>query len=78
VPLARAAKRLGVSEDSITNWFEAGAVPVVRTPGRTRYTYDSWLTAVLTSARPGEYGDMAAVAEAWWDEHFPGTRKAAA
>jgi hypothetical protein len=51
---------------------------VVRTPGGTRYTYVSWLHAVMTCARPGVAGDMRAVTDAWWDEHFPGTRKAAA
>jgi hypothetical protein len=78
VSLASAARKLGVHEDSITSWFKTGAVPVVRTPGGTRYTYVSWLHAVMTCARPGVAGDMRAVTDAWWDEHFPGTRKAAA
>ena len=78
VPLARAAARLGGTEDSLTNWFEAKSCPIVRPPGRTRYTYGSWLRAVMTCARPGQYGDMRAVTDAWWDEHFPGVRQEAA
>ena len=78
MPLAQAAGTLGVTEDSLTNWFKAGWCPIVRPPGRTRYTYASWLHAVMTCARPGQYGDMRAASDRWWDEHFPGTRKAAA
>jgi hypothetical protein len=75
VPLARAARTLGVTEDSLTNWHKEGACPIVRTPGRTRFTYGTWLNAVMTCARPGIVGDMKSVTDAWWDEHFPGVRE---
>jgi hypothetical protein len=78
IRVAVAARTLGVTEDALTDWFKEGACPIVRTPGRARYTYGTWLNAVMTSARPGVAGDMRAVTDAWWDEHFPGTRRAVA
>ena len=78
VRIGVAARRLGVTEDALTEWFKEGACPMVRTPGRTRYTYGTWLNAVMTCARPGVAGDMRAVTDRWWDEHFPGVREVAA
>jgi hypothetical protein len=78
VRLSAAARTLGVTEDALTDWFKEGACPMVRTPGRARYTYGTWLNAVMTSARPGVAGDMRAVTDRWWDTHFPGVRAEAA
>jgi hypothetical protein len=79
VPWPRAAKVLGRSTDTLDNWFAdpAIAMPAVQQPGG-KATYASWLDAVLASARPGVAGDMAAASRRWWDERFPGARKAAA
>jgi hypothetical protein len=70
VSWARAASVLGRSPDTLTNWYEAGLVPAVRTPGQRLSTYASWLDAVLASARPGRAGDVAEVTKQWWDEHL--------
>jgi hypothetical protein len=70
VTWARAASVLGRSPDTLTNWFEQGLVPAVRTPGQRLSTYASWLDAVLASARPGQAGDVAEVTRQWWDEHL--------
>jgi hypothetical protein len=78
VPLWLAAKKLGVTEESVGDWHVKYRVPLVRSPGRFRFTYESWLAMVLASPRPGRAGDMQAVTDAWWDRYFPGARQEAA
>jgi hypothetical protein len=66
-----AAETLGRSQDTLTNWYEAGFVPAVKTPGQQMSTYRSWLDDVLSAARPGIAADIAEVARRWWPEHMP-------
>jgi hypothetical protein len=67
--LPAAAKRLGWSPDVVRDWVQADPnIPVVRTPGGHMSLYDSWVTAVLASPRPGRQGDMTEVSILWWIE----------
>jgi 2-keto-3-deoxy-6-phosphogluconate aldolase len=66
----RAAAVLGVSDDSLSAWYEAGHVPAVQTPGLL-FTYQSWLDAVLNGARPGKAADIAEIGRQWFEDHVP-------
>ena len=66
----RAARALGVSPDALTEWFEAGFVPAVETPGM-RMTYQSFLDAVRNGMRPGVAANVAEIGRRWWAEHLP-------
>lgn len=68
VPVKLAARSLGRSADAVRDWVNDGQVPAVRTPGGTLSLYASWLSAVLTSARPGQVGDMSEVTARWYAE----------
>jgi hypothetical protein len=67
---SRAADVLNVSEDALSDWYDAGLVPQFRTPG-LKFTYQSWLDAVMAAARPGKAGDIREVAREWWKAHLP-------
>lgn len=71
VSWSKAAEILGRSPKTLTNWSEEIDVPAVRTPGGQLSTYMSWLDDVLSSARPGQAGDIAEVTRLWWRRHFP-------
>jgi hypothetical protein len=71
--LPAAAKRLGWSADSVRDWVRETDIPVVKTPGGHLSLYDSWVTAVLGSARPGTPGDMNEVTSQWWAERGQAT-----
>jgi hypothetical protein len=64
--LPAAARRLGWSADVVHDWVKETDIPVVRTPGGRTSLYVSWVTAVLSSARPGQSGDMIEVTRSWW------------
>jgi hypothetical protein len=70
---SRAARVLGVSDETLTSWHEAGYVPAVRTPlGRGwLFTYQSWLDAVLGATRPGKPADVAEIGRQWFRDHVP-------
>lgn len=75
--LPAAARRLGWSADVVRDWVRANPnIPVVRTPGNHMSLYDSWVTSVLASPRPGRQGDMDEVTTRWWAER--GEEEAAA
>ncbi|HEV3290584.1 MAG TPA: hypothetical protein VG123_16485 [Streptosporangiaceae bacterium] len=66
-----AADTLGRSPETLTNWYLAGHVPAVKTPGQQMSTYRSWLDDVLSAARPGCAADIAEVTRKWWPGHMP-------
>lgn len=68
VTLSAAAKRLGWDASTVRDWVRDTGIPNVRTPGGHLSLYDSWVTAVLASARPGQPGDMDQVTRQWWAE----------
>jgi len=76
--LPAAARRLGWSADVVRDWVRDNPIPQVRTPGNHISLYDSWVTAVLASARPGQPGDMDAVTRRWWAERGEVLKEAAA
>jgi hypothetical protein len=65
-----AARKLGRSPDTLTDWYEAGHVPAVRTPGQQMSTYRSWLDAVLAGARPARAADIPEISRRWFAEHL--------
>jgi hypothetical protein len=77
VAWSTAARRLGRTPETLTEWFLDGHVPAVRSPTNQLLAYQSWLDDVLASPRPGVAGDMAEVARAWWRARFPGLREVA-
>ena len=66
-----AALALGTTPETLRIWYAQSAVPAVISPGGTWQTYESWVAAVLRSARPGQAGRMADVTAAWFAEHIP-------
>lgn len=66
-----AAKTLGRSPETLTNWYEGGHVPAVKTPGQQMSTYRSWLDDVMAGARPARAADIAEITRRWWAEHIP-------
>lgn len=69
MPLPAAARRLGWSADVVRDWVRDNSnIPVVRSPGGHISLYDSWVTSVLSSPRPGRQGDMDEVTTWWWAE----------
>jgi excisionase family DNA binding protein len=66
--LPAAARRLGWDASTVRDWVRDSGIPVVRTPGGHMSLYESWVTAVLGSARPGRPGDMSEVTRQWWAE----------
>lgn len=68
MPLSAAARRLGWSADVMRDWIRDSDIPVVRSPGNHLSLYDSWVSAVLGSAKPGRHGDMVEATRQWWAE----------
>jgi hypothetical protein len=71
VAWSAAARRLGRTSDTLTEWYLDGHGPAVRSPTNQLLTYQSWVDDVLASPRPGVAGDMIEVARAWWRARFP-------
>ena len=68
VPFSEAAPRLGKTPDTLRNWHEEGHLPAVVSPGGQWSTYESFIAAVLASARPGHAGSIEDIARAWFAE----------
>jgi hypothetical protein len=66
VPWAEAARRLGRSADTLRLWHDAGCFPAVVTPGGQWSAYESFIGAVLASARPRQAGSIEQIARDWF------------
>jgi hypothetical protein len=71
VPFPEAARRLGRSPDTLRLWHDAGHCPAVVSPGGQWSTYESFISAVLTSARPKQAGSIEQIARAWFAARAP-------
>ena len=69
IPFPEAAKRLGRSSDTLRLWHDSGHMPAVVTPGGQWSTYESFIDAVLASARPKQAGSIEQIARRWFTEH---------
>jgi hypothetical protein len=69
VPFPEAARRLGRSPDTLRLWHDDGHMPAVVTPGGQWSTYESFIDAVLASARPRRAGSIEQIACHWFAEH---------
>ena len=71
VPFPEAARRLGRSPDTLRLWHDCGHMPAVVTPGGQWSTYESFINAVLASARPKQPGSIEEIARDWFAAHAP-------
>jgi len=46
VPLSEAARRLGLTRQTLSNWLDRGIIPVVLTVGKTKYTSEAVVSAL--------------------------------
>ena len=69
IPLAVASARLGYSVDTLQNWHDKGHMPAVIGPGGRWSTYESFVSAVLASARPRQAGVIEEIARDWFAAH---------
>ena len=69
VPFPEAARRLGRSPDTLRLWHHDGHMPAVVTPGGQWSTYESFIGAVLASARPKRAGSIEQIARDWFAKH---------
>jgi hypothetical protein len=69
VAFPEAARRLGRSADTLRMWHDAGHMPAVVTPGGQWSTYESFIEAVLASARPKHAGQIEEIARDWFAAH---------
>ena len=69
VPFPEAARRLGRSPDTLRLWHDDGHMPAVVTPGGQWCAYESFIDAVLASARPKQAGSIEQIARDWFEEH---------
>jgi hypothetical protein len=67
VPFATAGKHLGRSAWSLRRLHRKGCLPAVTISARW-FTYESFINAVLSSARPGQAPAIEDVARAWFAE----------
>jgi hypothetical protein len=68
IPFPEAARRLGRSPDTLRLWHDEGHMPAVVTPGGQWSTYESFIDAVLASARPKQAGSIEQIARDWFAE----------
>ena len=73
VPFPDAARRLGRSVGTLRLWADAGHLPAVTTPGGQWSAYESFIEAVLASARPGRPGRIEEIARDWFAGRAAGT-----
>jgi hypothetical protein len=52
-------------------WHDEGHMPAVITPGGQWSTYESFIAAVLASARPKRPGSIEEIARDWFATHAP-------
>src|SRR5690349_6465236 len=69
VPFPEASRRLGRSPDTLRLWHDDGHMPAVVTPGGQWSTYESFIDAVLASARPKQPGSIEEIARGWFAAH---------
>ena len=69
VSFPEAARRLGRSPDTLRLWHDEGHMPAVITPGGQWSTYESFIDAVLASARPKQPGSIEEIARGWFADH---------
>jgi hypothetical protein len=67
IPFPQAARRLGKTPDTLRRWHGEGHLPAVIMQGQWS-TYESFISAVLASARPGKAGVIEDIARAWFAE----------
>jgi hypothetical protein len=70
IPLAVASDRLGYSVDTLQNWHDRGHMPAVIGPGGRWSTYESFIDAVLASARPRQAGVIEEIARDWFAARY--------
>lgn len=70
VPFSVASVRLGRSTDTLRQWHDDGHMPAVVSPGGQWSTYESFIVAVLASARPGRAGEVSEVGRDWFTTHI--------
>jgi hypothetical protein len=68
VPFTDAASRLGKTPETLRKWHDDGHLPAVTSPGGQWATFESFITAVLASPRPGLPGAIENIARAWFAE----------
>ncbi len=66
VPFSEAAPRIGKTPETLRKWHDEGHLPAVISPGGQWSTYESFINAVLASARPGHAGVIEEIARAWF------------
>jgi hypothetical protein len=66
IPFPQAA-RLGKTPDTLRRWHGEGHLPAVIMQGQWS-TYESFINAILASARPGKAGIIEDIARAWFAE----------
>jgi hypothetical protein len=76
VPFSEAALCLGKTPDTLRRWHDEGHLPAVIMQGQWS-TYESFITAVLASARPGQAGVIEDIARAWFAERGWGSEAVA-
>ena len=72
IPIGDAARLLGYSADTLRRWHDEGHMPAVITPGGQWSTYQSFIDAVLASARPKQAGSIEEIARDWFAAHAEG------
>jgi hypothetical protein len=68
VSFSEAAPRLSKTPETLRKWHDEGHLPAVISPGGQWSTYESFISAVLSSARPGRAGVIEEIARAWFAE----------
>lgn len=68
IPFSEAAERLGYSPDTLKRWHDEGHFPAVVSPGGQWSAYESFILAVLASARPKRAGIIEEIARTWFAE----------
>ena len=71
IPIGDASRLLGYSADTLRRWDDEGHMPAVITPGGQWSTYQSFIDAVLASARPKQAGSIEEIARDWFAAHAP-------
>ena len=71
IPFPVAAKKLGKTPETLRAWHDAGCCPAVVSPGGQWSTYESFIAAVLASARPKQAGQIEDIARDWFAAHTP-------
>lgn len=72
IPLSVASTRLGYSAETLQRWHDEGHMPAVIGPGGRWSTYESFIEAVLASARPRQAGVIEQIARDWFAAHVAG------